>query len=249
MIPLDSAGLESIATISAVAVAALLASLLAAAAGFGGAVVLLPVLVWAFGIREAVPMLTVVQIVGNAARVGFNRRALVWPVAAWFALGAVPLAVVGSILFATAPAASLTRVLGIFLVLAVVYRHVPFRREMRLRLRGFAGLGAAAGFGSAVMGTVGPIVAPFFLSYGLVGGAYIGTEALTALTMHAMKLVVYGGATLLTPAAVAKGLAIGLVMIAGSYVGKRLLERLPPNVFPRLVEAALVVSGLQLLIS
>jgi uncharacterized protein len=229
--------------------AALLASFLAGVAGFGGAVVLLPVLVWAFGVREAVPILTVVQVVGNGSRVMFNRRELVWPVASWFAVGAVPLAVVGGLLFAAAPAPFLTRVLGGFLLLAVVYRRTPFGRNARISLRGFVGVGAAAGFGSAIMGTVGPVVAPFFLSYGLLGAAYIGTEAVTALTMHAVKLVVYGGAAVLSLASVAQGLAIGLVMIAGTYLGRQVIGRLPSGRFPVLVEAVLLISGLQLLLT
>jgi uncharacterized membrane protein YfcA len=98
---------QDLLVVLAVGVAALLASFLAAVAGFGGAVVLLPVLVWAFGVRDAVPILTVVQVVGNGSRVLFNRRDLVWPVAGWFALGAVPLAVLGGLLFAAAPARSL----------------------------------------------------------------------------------------------------------------------------------------------
>lgn len=233
----------------AVGVAALLASFLAAVAGFGGAVVLLPVLVWAVGVRDAVPILTVVQVVGNGSRVWLNRRDLVWPVAGWFALGAVPLAVLGGLLFAAAPAPFLTRVLGAFLLAAVVYRRTRFGRDARIGLQGFAGLGAAAGFGSALMGTVGPLVAPFFLSYGLLGAAYIGTEAVTALTMHAVKLIVYGGAALLSADAIGQGLAIGLIMIAGTYLGKRILDRLPARLFPQLVEVVLVISGLQLLLA
>ena len=232
-----------------VALTALVASVLAAVAGFGGAVVLLPVLVWAFGVREAVPILTVVQVVGNGARVAFNRRELVWPVVGWFSLGAVPLALLGGVLFATAPAPVLQKLLGGFLLAAVAYRHTALGRHARITLRGFAGLGAAAGFGSALLGTVGPLVAPFFLSYGLVKGAYIGTEAATALVMHAVKLGVYGGYALLTPTAVTTGALIGLVMIAGTYLGKRLVDRLPERVFPLLVEAALVVSGLLLLLA
>jgi uncharacterized membrane protein YfcA len=87
------------------------------------------------------------------------------------------------------------------------------------------------------------------LSYGLVKSAYIGTEAGTALVMHAVKLGAYGGYALLTPAALATGALIGLVMIAGTYLGKRLVDRLPERVFPVLVEAALVVGGLQLLLA
>jgi uncharacterized membrane protein YfcA len=240
--------LEFLVVPAALVLVALVASLLAAVAGFGGAVVLLPVLVWAFGVREAVPVLTVVQLVGNAWRVLFNRDRLVWPVAGWFALGAVPLATVGGLVFATAPAPVLQKALGAFLLLAVAYRHSRFGDHGRVSLHGFAALGAVAGFGSAMIGTVGPLVAPFFLSYGLVSGAYIGTEALTALTMHAVKLVVYGGTALISVRALGEGLAIGLVMSVGTYLGRRFLDRLPPRVFPLLVEAALIASGLQLLL-
>ena len=42
--------------------AALIASMLAAVAGFGGAVIMLPVLVWAVGVEDAVPVLTIAQL-------------------------------------------------------------------------------------------------------------------------------------------------------------------------------------------
>lgn len=51
---------------------AMAASAVAAVAGFGGAVLLLPVLVWVFGVRDAVPILTIAQLVGNGSRVWFN---------------------------------------------------------------------------------------------------------------------------------------------------------------------------------
>jgi len=178
-----------------------------------------------------------------------NRQQLVWPVAGWFALGAVPLAIAGGLAFAVAPAPVLQRVLGVFLLASVAYRHTDIGRRWRIELRGFAVLGAVAGLGSAIVGTVGPLVAPFFLSYGLVSGAYIGTEALTALTMHGVKLVVYGGASLVNARAVEIGLGVGVAVVGGSYVGKRFLDRMPARIFPLLVEIVLVVSGLQLLLA
>src|ERR1041384_6370380 len=106
------------------AVVALVASTLAAVTGFGGAAVLLPVLVAAFGMRQAVPILTVAQLIGNGSRVWFNRKELDWRVVGWFALGAVPFALLGGYLFASAPLSALTRLLGAFLLLMVVWRHV-----------------------------------------------------------------------------------------------------------------------------
>jgi len=232
-----------------VALAALAASTLAAVAGFGGAVILLPILVWAFGVREAVPILTVAQLIGNLSRVYFNRREVVLPVVGWFSLGAVPTAVLGGVLFATAPTSSLQRLLGTFLLASVIYRHSRVGRQAKVGLRGFLGVGGILGFLSAIVGTVGPLAAPFFLSYGLVRGAYIGTEALTAVVMHGVKLAVYGRYALLDSSSLETGLAIGLVMVFGSYLGRRIVDRVPERVFPWLVEAVLVVSGLQLLLS
>lgn len=231
-----------------VILAALAASTVAAVAGFGGAVTLLPVLVWAFGIRDAVPILTVVQVIGSLSRVYFNRRELVLPVVGWFAFGAVPASVLGGVLFATAPAPVLQRLLGVFLLVAVAYRHTRIGRQAKLGLRGFLAVGRVLGFLSALVGTVGPLAAPFFLSYGLVRGAYIGTEAVTAVVMHSVKLGVYGRYDLLSVPSLVTGSAIGIVMILGSYVGRRIVERLPERVFHWLIEAVLVVSGLQFLL-
>lgn len=223
--------------------AALAASTLAAVAGFGGAAIMLPVLVWAVGVQDAIPVLTIAQLIGNLSRVIFNRRELKWVVVWRFALGAVPAAVVGGIIFATAPAAALVRFLGAFLILMVIYRHTRWGRNARLTLRGFIPLGAVSGILSAVLGTVGPFAAPFFLSYGLVKGAYIGTEAMTAVIMHVTKLGVYGSYALIGTHTLLIGAAIGAVMILGTYLGKRLLNKVPERVFPFIIEATMLAAG------
>ena len=114
---------------------AFLASTLAAVAGFGGSAVLLPALVLVFGVRDAIPILTVAQLIGNLSRVWFNRRELDLPVVGWFALGGVPAALVGGFLFASAPLSFLTRLLGIFLITVVVYRHAGKGGTARLPRR------------------------------------------------------------------------------------------------------------------
>ena len=234
--------------VPAVVLAALLASTIAAIAGFGGAVIMLPVLVWAFGVRDAVPVLTVAQLMGNLSRVWFNRAELSWSVIRWFALGAVPAAAIGGVIFATAPAAALVRGLGVFFLAVVAYRHTSWGKRTGLTLHGFLPLGSVSGLLSALLGSVGPFMAPFFLAYGLVKGAYIGTEAMSTVVMHVVKLGVYGGYALLRLQTVIAGLAIGGVMFLGSYLGKRLLNRVPERMFPSIIEGVLVVAGLLFLV-
>jgi uncharacterized membrane protein YfcA len=227
-----------------VLIVSFIAATLAAVTGFGGAAVLLPVLVWSFGIREAIPILTVAQLIGNGSRVWFNRRELDLRVVGWFALGGVPMALIGGMLFAKAPLAALTRVLGIFLILIVVWRHARPKTTWHPPAPAFAGIGAGASFLSALLGSVGPLMAPFFLAYGLVKGAYIGTEALSTVVMHVTKLIAYRQAAILPLHAVTVGLLLGPVMVFGSFVGKRIVDRLPEKVFIGIIELTLLVAGL-----
>lgn len=227
----------------AITVVALIASTLAAVSGFGGAAVLLPVLVASFGMREAIPILTVAQLIGNGSRVWFNRRELDWRVVGWFALGGIPLALIGGLLFARAPLAFLTRLLGLFLILVVAWRHLRPKTSAKPPVWSFSLIGAGASFLSALLGSVGPIMAPFFLAYGLIKGAYIGTEALSTVVMHVFKLIAYHHSSILPLHAVLAGLSIGPVMILGSYLGKRILDRLPEKVFVWIIEATLLIAG------
>ena len=226
-----------------VLLASLVAATLAAVAGFGGAAVLLPVLVATFGVREAIPILTVAQLVGNGSRVWFNWREVDGRLVAWFALGGVPLALLGGLLFAKAPLAALTRVLGVFLIAIVVWRHARPGVGWRPSRPAFAVIGAGASFLSALLGSVGPLMAPFFLAYGLVKNAYIGTEALCTVTMHLAKLVAYREARILPLHAVVVGLLLGPTMVLGSFTGKKIVQRLPEKVFVLIIEATLLAAG------
>ena len=232
----------------ALAGVAFAASTLAAVTGFGGAAVLLPMLVLVFGVREAIPILTVAQLIGNGSRVWFNRTELDGRVVAWFAIGGVPTALLGGVLFARAPLPVLTRVLGAFLLLIVVWRHARPKSTARPPLQSFALIGAVSSFLSALLGSVGPLMAPFFLAYGLVKGAYIGTEALATVVMHVTKLVAYRQSSVLPLHAGLAGLALGPIMVLGSFIGKSIVDRISERVFVIIIEATLVAAGVLFLV-
>ena len=234
-------------TLLLAAAAAFLLAVLSAVAGFGGGVLLLPVFTVLFGLRVAVPMLTRTQVSSNVFRVWFNRRELHRRLIGWFAVGAVPLAVAGGLLLAHASIGSLKRLLGGFLIAVVVWRRLhPHPR--RPADRSFAVVGAASGFGSALLGSVGPLTAPFFLAYGLTRAAYIGTEAASAVTMHLSKIAAYGAGDLLTGRALLFGVALTPATLAGAWVGKKIVGRISDRVFVLLVEIGLVAAGLLFLI-
>ena len=73
-------------------------------------------------------------------------------------------------------------------------------------------------------------------------------SALATVVMHVTKLVAYKSTAILTTTGIVVGLALGSIMILGSFVGKKLLDRLPERVFVLLVEATLIIAGVGFLI-
>ena len=82
----------------------------------------------------------------------------------------------------------------------------------------------------------------------MVKGAYIGTEALATVVMHVTKLVAYRQTAVLTRSGAFAGLLLGPIMLLGSFLGKRVVGKLPEKVFVLLIESVLIVAGLLFLI-
>lgn len=223
--------------------AAFLAAVVAALAGTGGGIILLPVLVSAFGVREAIPLYAVVLFAGNMSRVWMNRHEIEFKVVGWFLLGAMPAAVAGSWLFTRVPDLGLMRMLGVFLIGSVIWRYLRRGVKPSFPATRFMGIGALFAVVSGIVGSAGPFLAPFYLSYGLAKGAFIGTEALGTAGMHVAKLLTYQTLGAMSEPLWLRGLMLAPVMIAGSFLGKRLMDRIPTAYFVRMVEGIIVLFG------
>jgi hypothetical protein len=151
-------------------------------------------------------------------------------------------------LFAKAPLSALTRLLGGFLILLVLLKHSRRKQLFRPTLRQFAVIGAGSSLLSALLGSIGPLMAPLFLAYGLIKGAYIGTEALCTIVMHLFKLAAYGASDLLNSRTLTAGVLLGPLMICGSLLGKKVVDALPEKVFSLIIDATLVAAGALFLI-
>ncbi len=227
---------------------AFLAATISGAAGFGGALLLLPVLTGIVGIKAAVPILTVGQIFGNASRVWFGRKELKWKPILFFLLTAIPLTIIGSYLFSDIDSKTVKTGIGGFLILLVVYRRIKIKKT-GLGDKGMLIGGGLTGFLSGLAGSAGPLGAAFFLGLNLTATAYVASEAFTALTMHLTKTIVYNKYSLIGLTELYYGLFIGIAMILGSWTGKRIIEKLSKEKFIILVDILLIVSGLQMIIT
>ncbi len=170
-------------------IAGWLAATISGAAGFGGALLLLPALTYVVGAKAAVPILTIAQLMGNLSRAGFGWREIRWRPVALFCAGAVPLSIIGARWFVALPGQTITRGIGVFLLLAVVWRHTKWGKRP-VPETALAPAGAVVGLLSALAGSAGPLGAAVFLGLNLPRTAYVASEAVTACAMHLTKAIV-----------------------------------------------------------
>ena len=199
-------------------VIALFAFTIAGVAGFGAGLILIPVMVWMLGPREAIPIIGVVQLIAAVSRTALNWKNISWPVVKWQSLGSLPISALASYLFVVTPAPIFTRILGCLLLVLVVQRHTRWGRSMKLR--SFVLVGAVNGFVSGFLGPSGPIEAPFYLAYGLTGVGFVGTAAAGIVLTQLPKLSVYASNSLLGVQALYIAAAMGVSAVAGSVVGR-----------------------------
>ena len=225
----------------------LVAGTLGGIVGFGSSVMLMPALVIVFGPREAVPIMAVASIMANASRVAAWWREVDWRVVAAYSATAAPAAALGAATLLALPTRSVEAVLGLFFIAMIPARRWMARREWRLRLWHLAVFGAGIGLLTGLVATTGPINAPFFLAYGLVKGAYLGTEALGSLAMYLAKAITFRSLGALPLETLGKGLVVGSSLVAGAFIAKRFVRRIDAERFRLLMDALLLMAGLTML--
>ena len=140
-----------------------LAAFISGAAGFGGALLLLPVLSWSIGPAMAVPVLTLAQLIGNLSRVYVGFKEISWKPVVIFIATAVPLSIIGALFFVSLPKTLIMRVIGACIV---VFAALKYFKILKLHSGTKTLLidGSITGLLSGLVGSAGPIGAAVFLS-------------------------------------------------------------------------------------
>ncbi len=215
--------------------------------GTGATIILLPVLVFAFGPREAIPIMAIVALMSNVAKITSWWRQIDWRATAAYALGGIPGAALGAHTMLSLPPDIVDLALGIFFLVMIPGRRQLAARSFRIGPWALVPTGAVIGFLTGIVVSTGPISVPVFSAYGLVKGGFIGTEAAASLALYISKAVTFHTFGALPIDIMLKGLISGSSVMAGTYTARLIVERLSIAGFQRLLDGVMLVSGLALI--
>ena len=214
--------------------------------GTGSSIILLPVLVYTFGPKQAVPIMAVASVMGNLARVLAWRSEVDWRAVAWYAIPGIPAAALGARTLLALPPAAIDLALGLFFLAMIPLRRLHGGAAPRLKHWHLAIAGAAIGFITGIVLSTGPLSVPVFAAYGLVGGAFLATEAASSMTLYISKVLTFRQLGAMPWSTFAQGLLVGSSLMAGTYAGKAVVRRLSADVFRHVLDVVMLVSGLSL---
>lgn len=225
----------------------LFAGFLSGAVGFGGGMILLPVITSVYGVEVAVPVSTIAQLLSNMSRVAIGWKEVQWRKSGEFLLLAVPLTALGAIGFAYVPKVLMTRLLCVFLILFSIQK---LKGKMKLPASKGTMIvgGGLTGAINGLLGISGPLSSAVFLTLGLSPVAYIATEASAATVMHIVKIVVYGKLSLVSESIMLHGLYIGCAMMVGNFIAMKVIKNINRSLYKKIVAAVMIAVSVWLFV-
>jgi len=225
----------------------LVAGTISGIVGTGSSIMLMPVLIYEYGPKQAVPIMAIAAVMANFSRILAWWREVDWRACAAYSAPAIPAAALGARTLLVLPSRTVDICIGLFLIAMVPARHWLARHRLTLSLWHLAIGGAVIGYLTGIVVSTGPLSVPLFLFYGLTKGAFLATEAASSLGIYVSKSVTFQRFGALPVEVGVQGLIAGASLMAGAFVAKRFVLRLEPEVFRRLMDVIMIVAGLSTL--
>lgn len=218
-------------------------SVISAAIGLGGGMVLMAVMTQFIPVAVLIPVHGAVQLASNTARASVQRKHVVWSMLGWFVVGSIVGALVGGQMVLDFPDRWLKLVLAL-VIFGSVWDLIPY-----WLLAGRSGpftFGVISSFMSMFVGATGGLIAALF-SRLKDRKQTVGSQAAAAASQHLIKIIVFGALGFAYGPYLPLILAMIVTGFFGTLVGSKLLDRLPEKLFRILFKSLLTLLALNLL--
>jgi uncharacterized membrane protein YfcA len=230
-----------------VLIVGLVAGTISGIVGTGSSIMLMPVLVYQYGPKQAVPIMAIAAVLANVSRILAWWREVDWRACAAYSATGIPAAALGARTLLALPSHTVDVAIGTFLIAMVPVRHFLARHELKANLWHLAIGGAIIGYLTGIVASTGPLSVPLFLFYGLSKGAFLATEAASSLGLYFSKSVTFERFGALTTDVLIKGLIAGSSLMFGAFVAKRLVLHLKPDAFRLIMDGIMLAAGAAML--
>ena len=219
-------------------------SMLTAAVGIGGGLLMLTVMVSFLPPIIVLPVHGVIQLGSNGGRLAVMRQHVDWRIWGFFAIGSILGVILAGQVFINLSLEVLRALLGLFVLYAV---WTPKLKPSNIALKGYTLVGIGTTFITMFVGATGPLVSSFLSPQKLGRERMVATLAACMTIQHGLKGIAFGVLGFYFQ----PWIPVIVIMIAtgflGTLLGRRILKKLPERLFSRLFRIVLTVLAGRLL--
>lgn len=230
-------------------IVAVVAGAVASLAGFGIGSLLTPLLALKTGIGIAVAGVAIAHFTGTALRFLLLRKSLNRRIFLSFGLTSAAGGLVGALLHNTFQNIVLTIIFGCLLVFAGMLGLTGL--SDKLRFKGIIAwlAGGISGLFGGLVGNQGGIRSAALLGFKLDKNQFVATATGIALMVDVARVPVYLAAQWVQIASIWQFILIATIgVVVGTVGGKKVLEKLPENIFKKTVASIILLVGILVLI-
>lgn len=231
------------------AIVAVVAGAIASLAGFGIGSLLTPLLAVKTGIGIAVAGVSIAHFFGTALRFFLIRRFINKRILISFGLTSAAGGLVGALLHNTFQNVVLTIIFGCLLVFAGMSGLTGLTNKLRFKGVIIWIAGGISGFFGGMVGNQGSIRSAALLGFELDKEQFVATATGIALMVDVARVPIYLWVQWPQIASIWQFILIATIgVIIGTFGGKKILEKLPENIFKKTVAAIILLIGILVLI-
>jgi uncharacterized membrane protein YfcA len=228
-------------------ITAFLTIVIGTVAGFGTSTIFLPIALLFVDFKTALVLVAISHISGSLGATAFFRHGLDKRLILLFGIPSIILTILGAYLVTYIPQNILEIILGVSLLIFSIYSLVrPDFKVSASKINTVFG-GSLSGFLQGLVGIGGPLRGAFLISYNLNKFKYIATLAAIAVIIDATRIPIYFSNNLLEPQFYYYVPFLAVVGVAGSYTGKRIVQKIPQNIFKKVVLIGIAIASLLLI--
>ena len=225
-------------------IAALFSEIIGTTAGFGSSTIFLPLALFFFDFKTALVLVAIFHMSGSIGRIAFFRHGLDKRLLLIFGIPSILLTIVGALLVNYISQPVLKLVLGLFLI---IYILISWNDSFSVKPTSRSGIigGSLSGFFAGLSGTGGALRGAFLTSFRLEKSVYIATAAAISLAVDITRIPIYLKSGFLPQDLLYLIPILFITAIAGAWIGKKIVYKMPQKIFRKVVLAAIGLVSLK----
>lgn len=223
-------------------------AIISATFGFGGAIILIPIVALLLPIKKAIVIIAFFFLAVNINKAIFNWKHINWKISLLIMAGAIPFAFGGSLLMNLVCSAVLTRILGAIIILYLLNEILNKSKKIKMNNLLIVISSSVYGFFSGIIGTGDVIKAALLSQIGMTKEKFIATMGITAIFINLAKITTYSKFNIVDKN---DTLLIGGMMISsvlGALIGRNFVKKISDKVFKVVIFSLLAIVGIKMLI-